>query len=149
MDDPIYFYTKTDEWFELSNFYPQGFTEDGVYWPSVEHYFQAQKFPGEENAEYRERIRQCSTPQQAKTLGRTQHIAIRADWEACKEDVMAHALLQKFRHPKLRELLLSTGHRPLVEKSPFDLYWGSGKHGEGRNRLGELLGRVRETLRNV
>jgi predicted NAD-dependent protein-ADP-ribosyltransferase YbiA (DUF1768 family) len=35
--DPIYFYSKTVEYFELSNFSPHGFELDGAYWPTVEH----------------------------------------------------------------------------------------------------------------
>jgi len=49
MPDPIKFYSKTTAYRELSNFAPFGFEDDGVYWPTVEHYFQVQKFPGEEN----------------------------------------------------------------------------------------------------
>ena len=52
MDTPIRFFTKNEDWFELSNFYPHGFEEEGIYWPSVEHYFQAMKF---EDRTYRER----------------------------------------------------------------------------------------------
>ena len=57
MSEPIYFFGEDGPYRELSNFYPCGFEEDGVCWPTVEHYFQAQKFPGDENAAYRERIR--------------------------------------------------------------------------------------------
>jgi ribA/ribD-fused uncharacterized protein len=145
-EPPIYFYTKTGEYFELSNFAPFGFEEGGVYWPTVEHYFQAQKFP--EAPAHRERIRRAATPREAKNLGRTREIPIRPDWDQVKEEVMLRALRSKFAAPRLRELLLATGERPLVEASPFDSYWGSGNAGTGRNRLGELLARVRAELRS-
>ena len=148
MAKPILFYSKTDDWFELSNFYPQGFEEDGAYWPTVEHYFQAQKFAGDELAEYRERIRTSGSPKHAKSLGRTQKYAIRRDWDGVRDEVMLYALRQKFRHPKLREVLLSTKKRELIENSPFDAYWGIGKHGSGKNRLGKLLMQVREEFRS-
>lgn len=144
MDTPIYFYTRSDPYFELSNFYPQGFEEEGAYWPSVEHYFQAQKFS---DPDYRELIRLASTAKQAKTLGRTRTVRLRADWEEVKDDIMRHALLEKFQHTDLKELLLGTDGRLLIENSPFDSYWGCGPDGDGKNRLGVLLMEVREELR--
>jgi ribA/ribD-fused uncharacterized protein len=146
--EPIRFYSKTTAYHELSNFAPFGFEQDGVHWPTVEHYFQAQKFPGGENAAYRETIRCAKTPKEAKALGRTRSIAIRLDWEDVKEDIMRDALRMKFAAGKLRELLLATGDRVLIEASPFDTYWGCGRSGKGKNRLGELLMQVRAELRN-
>lgn len=146
MAKPVFFFTKNDDWFEPSNFYPQGFEDAEGYWPSVEHYFQAQKFPGPENAEYRQQIRTAGSPQHAKTLGRTQKLAIRPDWDQVRDSVMLEALRMKFSHPKLREILLSTKRRELVENSPYDAYWGIGRNGVGKNRLGALLMQVREEL---
>ncbi len=147
MTDPIRFYSKTAAYHELSNFASFGLEENGVFWPTVEHYFQAQKFPGAESAAYREKIRTAKTPKEAKALGRTRGIPIRPDWEEVKEDIMLTALRKKFAAGKLRELLLATGDRPLVEASPFDRYWGCGRSGRGRNRLGQLLMQVRAEIK--
>ena len=146
MAEAIYFYSKTKDWFELSNFYPQGFEEDGQYWPTVEHYFQAQKFVGQDDADYRERIRTSGSPQHAKTLGRTQNIPIRADWDEVRDSIMLHALRRKFTHPILKDVLLATNNRELIENSPSDTYWGIGRSGVGKNRLGVLLMQVRSEL---
>jgi ribA/ribD-fused uncharacterized protein len=141
--EPIYFYTKNDPFYELSNFAPFGFECDGVYWPTVEHFFQAQKFL---DPEHRERIRRASSPRDARALGQSRAIPIRADWEAAREDVMYQALRLKFRRPQLTALLLGTMGRPLVEASPFDHFWGAGQDGSGQNRLGQLLERLRQDL---
>lgn len=141
--EPIYFYTKNDPFYELSNFAPFGFECDGVYWPTVEHFFQAQKFL---DPEHRERIRRASSPRDARALGQSRAIPIRADWEAAREDVMYQALRLKFRRPELTALLLGTMGRPLVEASPFDHFWGAGQDGSGQNRLGRLLERLRQDL---
>lgn len=146
MARPIYFFTRNDPYFELSNFAPYGFEEDGLNWPTVEHYFQAQKFAGAESAAHRERIRTAHSPKDAKTLGQSRALPLRPDWEAVKEEIMRHALRQKFAQPELRALLLGTGRRPLIENSPFDRYWGIGKDGSGRNRLGVLLMELRAEL---
>jgi len=147
MSEPIYFYSKTTEYSELSNFAPFGFEDEGVYWPTAEHYFQAQKFPGAEHTEYREKICRAKTPRDAKTLGRTRRIAIRSDWDDVKDGIMLYALRKKFACKELRQLLLGTGDRPLVEDSPSDTYWGRGRSGDGKNRLGQLLMQVRAELR--
>ena len=93
MSKPIYFYSKTEEWYELSNFYPHGFEDDnGLYWPTVEHYFQAMKFAGDEYFDYREQIRLNPSPARAKKLGQTRDYPLRDDWEKVKEEVMLYAL---------------------------------------------------------
>ena len=144
MSTPIYFYGKTDEFYEFSNFSPHGFETDEGYWPTVEHYFQAQKFSGDENLEYRERVRCARRPKDAKDLGQSRKIPLRANWNEVKEDVMIFGLRKKFER---QELLLSTGERPLVEKSDSDHYWGCGASGSGLNRMGALLEAVRSELR--
>ncbi len=137
---PVYFYTRSMPFFELSNFCPPGLEDGGVYWPTVEHFFQAQKFS---DAAHRERIRRAATPKVARELGRSRVHPIRDDWDEVRESVMLHALRIKFAKGPVRELLLSTGERPLVEASPVDYFWGAGQDGSGLNRLGILLQQVR------
>ena len=147
MNKPIYFFSKTNQWYELSNFYLFGFMdEEGLYWPTVEHYFQAMKFSGEKYRGYREKIRLAQTPRKAKKFGQTRQIPLRRDLEIVKEEVMLYALRKKFSHPKMQTILLATENRHLYENSPYDYYWGIGKQHTGKNRLGELLMQVRKEL---
>ncbi len=141
----LYFYSVREPFGEFSNFSPHGIELDGQWWPTTEHYFQAQKF---EDAAYRDKIRAASVPKRAADLGRSRAHPLRTDWEQVKDDVMRRAVLVKFQtHPALRDLLLSTGNKPIVENAPGDYYWGCGKDGTGQNRLGQILVQVRETLR--
>ena len=140
----IFFYSTTDEFGVFSNFSPHGIEMDGCWWPTVEHYFQAQKFPDEA---YREKIRSAPRAKIAAELGRSRKMPIRTDWEEVKDDVMFEAVLKKFQtHEKLRELIISTGNENIVENAPGDYYWGIGKDQTGLNRLGEILMRVRNDL---
>jgi ribA/ribD-fused uncharacterized protein len=144
--EAIYFYSKTTAYYELSNFSPHGFQLDAVYWPTVEHYFQAQKFPAQ--PAYQEKIRRARSPRDAKALGRSRKVPLRPDWEEIKDEVMRRALRAKFvAHPELAALLLGTGARELVENAPSDDYWGCGHTGTGKNRLGRLLMELREALK--
>ncbi len=80
-------------------------------------------------------------------MGRSRKHPIRGDWEQVKEDIMRRALSQKFtEHGDLRQLLLGTGDEEIIENSPTDYYWGCGKDGTGKNRLGQILMEVREML---
>jgi ribA/ribD-fused uncharacterized protein len=116
-------------------------------WPTVEHYYQAMKFP--EDPDWQTAIRQAATATKAKKLGLSPEHTVRADWEAVKDTVMKSALLAKFRqNPALLRLLKDTGDRPLIDASTGDKYWGAGLKGEGLNRLGALLSEVRADLQD-
>ncbi|KHD07235.1 Swarming motility protein ybiA [Candidatus Thiomargarita nelsonii] len=140
----IYFYSSHDEYSEFSNFSRHGFTLDDKYWRTVEHYFQAKKFPG---LPQEERIRTAPTPSKAKQLGRSRTSPLRADWEKVKDDIMRQAVLAKFRaHDVLKKRLLETGNENLVENAPKDYYWGCGQDGSGKNMLGKILMETRKIL---
>jgi ribA/ribD-fused uncharacterized protein len=143
---PIYFYHQNEKPYGcFSNFSAHGFDLDGAWWPTSEHYFQAQKFAGTPHVE---NVRLAPTPMAASNVGRDRSLPLRADWEQVKDDVMRRAVLQKFAaHPDIRAILLGTGDETLVEKTTSDYYWGIGTQGGGKNMLGQILMEVRETLR--
>ena len=145
---PINFYNRDDPYYEFTNFYNAPVEVDRKTWATTEHYFQAQKFVG---TPYEEQIRHFLWPRQAFDFTRDPKVSRwrRNDWESIKEHVMYKALLAKFtQHDDLRKLLLGTGERKLVERSPYDSYWGDGGDGTGKNRLGELLMQLRRELRS-
>jgi N-glycosidase YbiA len=66
-----------------------------------------------------------------------------------KVRIMHEAVLAKFaQHADLRATLLGTGESVIVEYTEKDRYWGDDGDGSGRNRLGQILMRVREELRH-
>ncbi len=144
MTETIYFYGKDETYGQFSNFASFGIEMDEVWWPTVEHYFQAQKF---NDAAYRDRIAKASTPKQAKVLGLSRDYPLRDDWDAIKDEIMLVAVRKKFAtHATLRKLLLSTGNARLAEAAPSDYYWGVGGDGSGLNKLGLILEAVRSEL---
>jgi N-glycosidase YbiA len=141
----IYFYSTREAYGCFSNFSPHGFILDELWWMTSEHYFQAQKFVG---TPHLEAIRNAKTPRDAANMGRERKRPLRADWEEVKEEIMRKAVLCKFStHQDLRDILLATGEELLVENAPGDYYWGCGKDGSGKNRLGVVLMEVRDILR--
>ncbi|MFE2533116.1 NADAR family protein [Streptomyces sp. NPDC059371] len=141
----IYFYGADEvPYGRFSNFSDHGFDLDGVWWPTSEHYFQAQKFKGTRHSDL---IRRARTPLRAAELGRDSSNPLRRDWERVKGDVMRRAVATKFRaHADIRDTLLSTGEEEIVEDTTADHYWGRGRTGKGKNMLGRILVRTRNQL---
>ena len=138
----IYFYSKANTFFELSNFEFSPFEIDGVTYATVEHYFQSVKFL--EDPDYADRVRKAETPASAKALGRSRKHKLREDWDEFRIEAMKTALVAKFtQNKKLGDLLASTGDRMLVENAPRDYFWGCGAKKTGKNMLGTLLMHVR------
>ena len=143
--ETIEFNSKSAAYTELSNFHWSSFLLDGKMWPTVEHYFQAQKFPTDPDLQ--ERIRASKTALGAKRLGKSKTTAFRDDWETIKDDVMYTGIKAKFQqNADLATLLTGTGSAWLIEKSRSDSYWGSGPNGCGKNKTGHILMRTRSEL---
>jgi ribA/ribD-fused uncharacterized protein len=144
----------------------------GSEYQTVEHFFQASKFTALPDnipaMRYAEIIRNSSTPNIAKVLAgqkvgggypwRTklntviaqylaEGVVLRPDWEAVKDDVMYEAVKCKFlQNPRLADMLLATGDKHLIEHTKRDAYWGDAGDGSGKNKLGQILMKVREEL---
>ncbi|CAF1162126.1 unnamed protein product [Didymodactylos carnosus] len=143
----IHFYHLDEPYGEFGNFYPAPIELDGHIWPTVEHYFQAQKFSYDE---YRVRhIAQLSTPREAFDYAQAHRSETRSDWMDVRDAVMLKACMAKFQqHLHLKHLLLSTGHRTLIEHTGNDSYWGDGGDGSGQNQLGITLMQVRKAIKH-
>lgn len=104
-------------------------------------------------------ILQCDSPKEAKVLGRKVKKFDSIKWDLVSYDIMADINLAKFeQNPSLKEILLSTRNKTIVEASPFDKIWGIGLHWNderildeknwrGQNLLGKVLMKVRNTLK--
>ncbi|TAF05944.1 MAG: NADAR family protein [Nostocales cyanobacterium] len=146
----IYFYKVWQPYGCFSNFSLHPIEMDGVCWPTVEHYYQAQKFVGSEDGMMIPLIHLAATPEEAAALGRCGTRKLRSDWDVVKTDVMRAAVLKKFlTHAEIREVLLVTDNEVLVENSPTDYFWGCGADKTGENHLGKILMSVREEIRQL
>ena len=144
---PILFYDRDQPYYEFTNFADYEIEIDGIHYRTTEHYFQSQKLIG---TPFLSKLCELPRPRQAFEYPRQPQVSVwvRQDWHSIKDDVMYRALIAKFtKYPHLKRHLLSTGDRKLVEHSPYDSYWGDGPDGNGQNRLGELLMRLRSAFR--
>jgi len=130
----------------LSNFAPSDISYENIFYPTVEHAFQAAKtlIPS-----WRLEIQNTPTPGLAKKLGR--RLPMRPDWDVIKVGVMHSLLSLKFQpNFPLARSLEATGMCHLAEGNSWgDTFWGVDQNtGVGHNHLGRLLMFVRETNRS-
>jgi N-glycosidase YbiA len=144
----IYFYKVCQPYGCFSNFSHHNISIRGTFWPTVEHYYQAQKFVSSPDSAIVPVIHGAESPEAAAALGRCSTRQLRGDWELVKVKVMREAVLQKFlTHTDIQKVLLNTSNQVLVEDSPNDYFWGCGAEKTGQNHLGKVLMSVREEIR--
>lgn len=143
----------------FSQWWLSPFTVDGILYRSAEHWMMAGKARLFNDQAVLGKILACEKPAEAKALGRTILNFDVGLWKQHGYNIVVQGSIHKFSsHPKLREFLLNTGDRVIVESSPVDAIWGSGHakdhpHAErpwlwrGTNLLGFALMEARDHLR--
>ncbi|MFV0547577.1 MAG: NADAR family protein [Limnobaculum xujianqingii] len=142
----------------FSQWWLSPFVVDGVTYATAEHWMMASKAQLFGDKQIIPQILSARTPAQAKSLGRQVKSFDQQLWQSrCFELVCAGNQHKFSQHPNLREFLLNTKRRVLVEASPVDKIWGIGLAQDdpraanpllwdGQNLLGFALMEVRERL---
>jgi len=138
----IFFYHKRNPYYEFTNFYNSKIIVNNVSYPTVEHYFQAQKFVNHPTIMFE--IINAQTPRDAFDIARRNSHLIPSNWHQIKHEIMKVGLRAKFdQHDDLSELLKNTGTKELVEHTKNDSEWGDNGDGSGNNFLGKYLMEIR------
>lgn len=126
----------------LSNFYPCFINYEGLNFNTVEHAYVAAKSL---DLEERKFISNIETAGKAKKYGRS--VDLRRDWDLVKLKIMEELVYKKFTGSyRLSQLLISTGESHIEEGNYWgDTYWGV-CNGEGQNKLGLILMKVRSSI---
>jgi len=145
----------------LSNFYHTSFEIDGVKYNCVEQYFQYQKAITFCAQDIAEKILKTTSPTLQKSLGCKSIPNFNGKiWNSMCINIMQKGLYAKFsQNLKLKQFLVDTGDKILVEAAPRDLFWGVGfgktnekiqdpKKWRGQNRLGFELMKTRKLIRD-
>ena len=111
----------------LSQWYEASFQVDGNSYSTAEHYMMAEKarlFGDLENAE---KVMSAENPGKAKSIGSEVRNFDQTHWEEHRIGIVKRANFEKFeQNTNLKEFLINTGNRVLVEASPIDRIWGIG-----------------------
>jgi ribA/ribD-fused uncharacterized protein len=142
----------------FSQWYEAPFTVDGERFPTAEHFMMARKAALFEDWPTRAQVLGAPNPGAAKAFGREVRGFDEAVWRQHRFAIVCAANEAKFtQNPELRDFLIKTGSRVLVEASPVDRVWGIGlaqdderasdpNLWQGLNLLGFALMHVREDL---
>jgi ribA/ribD-fused uncharacterized protein len=111
----------------LSQWWPSPFTVDAVEYATAEHWMMARKARLFGDPEAERQVLAAGHPSLAKRAGRLVRDFDHAVWERERFRIVVEGSVHKFAaHPGLRDFLLNTGDRVLVEASPVDRVWGIG-----------------------
>ncbi|MDE6314248.1 MAG: NADAR family protein [Lachnospiraceae bacterium] len=142
----------------LSQWYPCCFKAEDQEYYTTEQYMMAQKALLFEDKEMFRQIMKAEHPKQFKTLGRKIRGFQEEVWKEHRMDIVVAGNYAKFsQNPELKNFLLASKERILVEASPYDKIWGIGMTGDspnvenpltwkGTNLLGFALMEVRDIL---
>ncbi|WP_171170369.1 NADAR family protein [Streptomyces sp. I05A-00742] len=142
----------------FSQWWPSPFTVDGTVYATAEHWMMAGKARLFGDAEAEARVLAAGHPKQAKDAGRTVRGFDDEEWRRHRFELVVEGSVHKFgQDPALRDYLLGTGTRVLVEASPLDRIWGIGLAADderagdparwnGLNLLGFALMEARQRL---
>jgi N-glycosidase YbiA len=142
-DDAIYFYEG--EYYMFSNFSSFAVEYKGKMWMTAEHAYQAAKFEDEEVVDL---IHKALSAHDSKKIAHAHKEKLNPVWNSIKVSVMEEIIRSKISlHPYVKEKLLESGVREIVEDSDKDSFWGRGEDFKGRNELGKVWMRLRGEMR--
>ena len=142
----------------LSQWYMAPFFVCDTQYCCMEQFMMASKARMFHDEETLAQILKSHDPQEIKKLGRKVRNFSSEAWDAGKYLIILNGNFRKFtQNPALRDYLLSTGEKTLVEASPYDTIWGVGLSAEdpcvgnprlwrGENLLGFALMEVRDEI---
>lgn len=145
----------------FSQWWISPFIIDKVKYNTAEHWMMAQKALLFDDKENYEQIILAKSPAEAKSLGRKVRNFDDTTWNSKRFEIVVKGNFEKFTHDEgLKDFLLNTKDRVLVEASPVDSIWGIGltadsekaenpKCWNGLNLLGFALMEVRDMIRNA
>lgn len=143
----------------LSQWWDCSFEIDGVIYRTAEQYMMSQKALLFGDTEINKEIMKAKHPKQIKALGREVSGFNEDIWNDNCCDIVIRGNYGKFsQNEDLKNFLLNTNERVLVEASPYDRIWGIGMAEDdprcenpdrwnGTNYLGFCLMEVRDMLR--
>jgi ribA/ribD-fused uncharacterized protein len=118
----------------FSNWFPAAFTVDGVRYATTEHYMMAEKARLFGDGPMRKEIFRAASPAEAKQFGRKVARFDEETWKQHRFQIVVAGNLAKFsQHPAMRDFLLATKDKVIVEAAPRDRIWGIGMGRDNEN----------------
>ena len=154
-DNGIYF--KSDY---PSQWFPSTFTINDLTFNCCEQWMMYNKAKLFGDIETATLILNETDPKSHKKLGRLVKNFNAEKWDEVADDIVFRGNFEKFKqNPILKDKLIATGNKIIVECSPYDSIWGNGlcitdtlktpmESWKGTNRLGKAIMKVRDLIKD-
>lgn len=146
-DEVVYFFTSALD--PLSNWSAHAVDIWDMHFPTLEHAYHWRKYDAAA-PDVAAQVLVAPSPWAAMQVDRRAGKGRRReDWQDVKVSVMEELMRAKVgQNQDVKECLLKTGTKRIIENSPVDAFWGCGPDGNGQNMTGKLLMKIREELRD-
>lgn len=147
-DHQIFFYEQ--DFYVFSNFSSFKVKWCGVLFDTSEHAYHFQRFRpkfnegSNEQRQLRGQILNSLSAHEVFKLAQDNKYLQRSDWNDVKIDTMKNILRAKVeQHEYVKNKLIASGSKQLIENSWRDNFWGWGPNRDGQNKLGVLWMEIR------
>ena len=142
-DKEVYFFTPS--FYPLDNFSAHAIKLWDMRFSTAEHAYQWKKF-SLSHPNIAEKILDAKSPHSVKIISDENSMNILSAWHEEKVGVMEEILVAKTQqHEDVRDALKRTGKKDIIENSPIDSFWGNGPQKDGKNMIGKIWMKIRNT----
>ncbi len=138
----ICFYER--EFYPFSNFSSFMLEWKGTLYMTSEHAYHTEKFT---DSEIIRKIKEARSVHDVFQISREYQDKVRPDWLDIRVSVMEEIIRAKVaQHPYVKQKLIESGGRKIIEDSWQDNFWGWGPNKDGQNQLGKIWMKIRDDL---
>ena len=133
-------------WYVFDSFAPFQVEWRGKLYPTAEHAYQAAHFI-DTNPELAEKVRLATSPRDASDFANSNSEHDDPDWKDKKLAIMEEIVRCKLKqHAYVRQILIESGAKHIIEMNDEDAFWGWGKDQNGENQLGQIWMKLRSEI---
>ena len=133
-------------WYVFDNFAPFQVEWRGKLYPTAEHAYQAAHFI-DTNPELAEKVRLTTSPREASDFANLNSKYDDPNWKQKRVVLMEEIVRCKLeQHKYVKQTLIESGTRYIVEMNDNDAFWGWGNDRNGENQLGQIWMKLRSEI---
>ena len=133
-------------WYVFDNFAPFPVEWRGKLYPTAEHAYQAAHFI-DKNPDLAEQVRQTLSPREASDFANLNSYQDDPAWKDKRLVIMEELVRNKIeQHPYVKQILLESQDKDIVEMNDDDAFWGWGQDHKGENNLGKIWMKLRSEI---
>lgn len=118
----------------------------GYEFQTAEAAFQYAKFK-DSAPDLARQILEAPSPWQVFQIAKANRDKTPPDWKQSKLAIMEQIIRTKVdQNSDVKQRLMDSGTKTIMENSPWDSFWGAGPDGKGENNLGKIYMKIRKEI---